>query len=92
MASCDTPVEYTYEGDETPTEAVVAAITAASCRDPTEMTPLHEFVDPEALNAIFRSRSNERANPSDTRIEFGIEAEHVTVTADHVSVHSSDEA
>lgn len=54
---CDcTPVadcRYDSAADATPTEAVVRAIAAASDLDPTTFTPLHEYIDTEALDRLF---------------------------------------
>lgn len=91
MSSTETSIEYAYDVNETPTEAVVAAVVAASDREPLEMTPLSEFINPDALNSIFRSRPYGSPDSGDVRIEFCVGTDHVTVTADHVHVHSFDE-
>lgn len=92
MDSREAPIEYAYNGNEGPSEAVITAVSAASNREPLEMDPLYESIDPEALDALFRSHSNDDSDSSDIQIEFRIESNHVTVTADHVHVHRSDEA
>lgn len=92
MSACETTVEYTYEEDEPPTEAVVAAVAAASNRRPLEMKPLYEFVDPDALDALFGSRSSNDSTAGNIHIKFGIDDGYVTVTAEHVRVHRPDRA
>ncbi|KOX92416.1 hypothetical protein AMS69_13700 [Haloarcula rubripromontorii] len=92
MSSRETAVEYAYNENQAPSEAVVAAVAAACNRDPLEMDPLYESIDPDALNAVFRSRPNTDSDPGDIHIEFRIDAGHVTVTAEHVRVHNTDDA
>lgn len=44
-----------YTEDERPTEAVVRAITAVNGVEPTDLDPLYETVDPEALDRLLGS-------------------------------------
>lgn len=51
-----TPVEdaeYDPDGDLSPAGAVVMAIAAVSDSDPTDLRPLHETIDADALNRLF---------------------------------------
>lgn len=41
-------------GDATPTIAVVELVSAVSETSQTDLPPLHEAVDPDALDAVFR--------------------------------------
>ncbi|ELY98677.1 HalOD1 output domain-containing protein [Natrialba asiatica] len=50
--------------------AIETVATAADC-DPTELVPLYEVIDPDALDALFGSQSD-LADP-ETRISFGYE-------------------
>jgi hypothetical protein len=92
MSARYTTVEYTYEDDEPPTDAVVAAIAAASNREPCDMKPLFEFLDPDSLDALFRSRPSDGSTAGNIQIRFGIDEGYVTVTAEHVRVHRPEEA
>lgn len=47
------------ETENTPVYAVVSAIAEATGDDPLdELPPLHETIDPDALNSLFTSRSS----------------------------------
>ena len=48
--------------DVAPSTAVIEAIAKESGRDPTELEPLYESIDPEALDQLIRSNG---ANPHD---------------------------
>jgi len=73
-------------GDERVSEAVVAAVTAASNVDPREMAPLAESVDPDALDALFDDRydGTPRSGGSTRFVFFGYEV--VVTDASTVSV------
>jgi len=72
--------------DERVSEAVVAAVTAASNVDPAEMKPLAESVDPDALDALFGDRydGSPRAGGTARFVFFGYEV--VVTDASVVSV------
>lgn len=91
MDSNKTPTEYAYNGNEAPSEAVITAVATAFNRDPLEMEPLYELIDPDALDAIFHSRQDDNSDSDDIRVEFYIDTGRVVVTANHVRVHSIDE-
>lgn len=86
MTKSKAPVKYRYGGDESPSEAVIAALSAVTGHDPLEMDPLYEYVDPDALDAAFRSSPTAGSLTGGLRIEFETEAGHVTVTANDVRV------
>ena len=46
--------------DVVPSERVVAAVSDATGRDPLDLEPLHEVVDPDALNRFVRPPSEGR--------------------------------
>ncbi|WP_134669761.1 HalOD1 output domain-containing protein [Halorussus marinus] len=66
-------------GDERVSEAVVAAVTAASNVDPAEMAPLAESVDPDALDALFADRYDGTPR-ADGTARFGFFDYEVVVT------------
>ncbi len=62
------PVERDAE-DETLTEAVVLAVADAVDADPLTLEPLHDCVDPDALDQLFRS-ADDHADSVRGRVEF----------------------
>lgn len=51
-----TPVvdaEYDFESGSSATEAVILALAEAVGVDPTDLPPLFDYVDPDALDALF---------------------------------------
>ena len=80
---CDcTPVAETRygRGEASPTDAVVTAIAAASDVDPTAFTPLHEFVDTDALERMFdRARDD---GPAGRILGFTVDGWNVFVCDD----------
>ena len=83
--SCNcTPVEdaeYDPDGDLSPTGAVVRAIEAVSDSAPTELRPLHETIDADALDRLFDGRAGE-SNESGTVLCFSLEGWNVFVRDD----------
>lgn len=67
--------------------AVASATAEATAADPTEIEPLYNVVDPDALEALFRPAGSLPA-PSSRRVEFEYCGCEVTVTADR-TVHVS---
>jgi hypothetical protein len=62
-------VETAYNWSETPpTQAVIEAVAIATNREPTDMDPLYDAVDPDALDAILVD--GERAVPQDLVVSF----------------------
>ena len=51
-------MEYEVGVDESVTTAIVRAVSAVSGRQPKSMPPLTHVIDPDALDALFDSRSN----------------------------------
>jgi len=82
----------TYAGNEngSVSQEVIAAIAEESGRDPMELDPLYEYIDPDALNAIFDFRSNDDTDCTETYLEFSYNAYRVAVTADSVHVSCFD--
>lgn len=44
---------YRFDGDRTPSEAVIEALATAEEVEPTELPPLYRSVEPDALNRLF---------------------------------------
>ncbi|WP_170977470.1 HalOD1 output domain-containing protein [Halorussus salinisoli] len=52
-AISDDPTRKRHVGDESPTEAVVNAVAAARDCEPTDLPPLNDTIDPDALDGLF---------------------------------------
>ncbi|MGM0605945.1 MAG: HalOD1 output domain-containing protein [Halobacteriota archaeon] len=72
-------VQSDWTTSEQPSAAIIDCIAAASDRSPLDMTPLHEYVDPEALDAIVTSAKS--ASQSEFRVSFRYEELDVSVEA-----------
>ena len=83
-----TPVvdaEYDFQSGSSATEAIIWAVADAVGVDPTALPPLFDYVDPDALNALF-DRS-ETGMEGDTILSFQIETWNVFVRSDgHIRV------
>lgn len=91
MSSISNPIPYTEKKNGSVTQAIIAALAEETGRDPMELDPLYEYIDPDALNAIFDFQSNAETNCTETRLEFTYNTYRVTVTADSIHVSQSDE-
>ncbi len=72
--------EYDW-AETTATAAVVETLAAATDSGVTELDPLFEFVDTDALNRIIES-SRPHDDGRDTGVSFPVDDHHVTVYAD----------
>lgn len=54
--SSESMLRYEVADGERASEAVIAAVADAANVDPAEMDPLADFVDPDALDALFADR------------------------------------
>lgn len=78
-----TPVidaEYDFESDSSATEAILWALADAVGVDPTNLPPLFDYVDPDALNALFDP--SDRATDGDTLLSFQVDTWNVFVRSD----------
>ncbi|MXR40390.1 hypothetical protein GRX01_03335 [Halobaculum sp. WSA2] len=78
-----TPVvdaEYDSESERSATEAIVWALADAVGVDPTDLPPLFDYVDPDALNALFES--SDRGTNGDTLLSFQVDTWNVFVRSD----------
>lgn len=80
MSISDVPVDRTA-GSGSISNAVVSAVAEATGTDPTEMDPLYNVVDPDALESLFQS-AGPASVPSSRRVEFEYWGCEVVVTAD----------
>ena len=78
------------EQTTSPSEAIVERVAKADGVDPTDLRPLYEVIDPDALD-MFVSTAGSRN--TDAQVQFEYQGYHVTVTADgvvHLAVAPSD--
>ncbi|WP_266082856.1 HalOD1 output domain-containing protein [Haladaptatus caseinilyticus] len=72
-------------------EELITAIATLNDADPTELALLSDFVDPEALDALFGPR--DAGNPRETNghVLFNYDAYHVKVdSSGQITVHNSE--
>lgn len=72
--------EYDFENDSSATEAIIWALADAADVDPTDLPPLFEYVDPDALNALFDRE--DIAVAGDTILSFQVDTWNVFVRSD----------
>lgn len=63
-------VDYDPQSPEPVTTVVVRAVAALTDSRPTELEPLYDAVDPDALNRLYRPESGRRGGPDDGRATF----------------------
>jgi hypothetical protein len=79
---CLPVVDAQYEpgSPETPTAAIVQTLATAADTDPTEVAPLYEAIDTDALDRLFANHSGDAA--ADAVLSFTVETWNVFVRAD----------
>ena len=78
-----TPVvdaKYNFENDRSATEAIMWALSDAVGVDPTDLPPLFDYVDLDALNALFDH--SDRVTDGDTLLSFQVDTWNVFVRSD----------
>lgn len=75
--------EPTDRGTQTDhlSQTIVRAVAEAESTDPTELTPLYTAIDPDALEALFRSPLPGPGGRVDGEIRFSYHGYEVRVTA-----------
>ncbi|WP_158603160.1 HalOD1 output domain-containing protein [Halorubrum sp. Atlit-26R] len=72
--------EYDTQRDSSATEAIIWALADATSVDPTVLPPLFDYVDPDAINALFdRSETDIEGT---TILSFQIDTWNVFVRSD----------
>jgi len=69
---------FHFQDSESASEAVVRAIAEVTGTDPMHVTPMYDYVDTDALDALF-----ERESASDVVVSFQTEQFRVSVSADN---------
>ncbi|WP_311171358.1 HalOD1 output domain-containing protein [Halobellus ordinarius] len=72
--------EYDVQSDSSATEAIIWAVADAVGVDPTALPPLFDYVDPDALNALFARR--DKGTGGGTILSFQIDTWNVFVRSD----------
>jgi len=78
-----TPVvdaEYDFENNSSATEAIVSALADAVGVEPTDLPPLTNYVDPNALNALIEP--SDGVTNGDTLLSFRVDTWNVFVRSD----------
>lgn len=77
-----TPVfdtEYSVDSDRSAAEVIVNAVATAAGVDPTDLPPLYEFVDPDAVDTLF---DHEGTGDASTLLCFQFDGWNVFARAD----------
>lgn len=61
--------------DEQPSEAVIRSVSTVSGKEPTSLTPLYDFLDPDALDELVK-------NSDRVTVQFEFDGYLVTVRSD----------
>lgn len=72
--------EYSDGNDRSPVTVIVETLASAADVDQTDLPPLYEFVDPDAINALFERRRE--AEDADALLSFQVDTWNVFVRAD----------
>ena len=72
--------ECVLDVDESPSHGVVRAISAVKGVEPTEVNPLYDSIDPNALNAMFGDTAE--AGESDIHVSFRVDDLKIEVSGD----------
>ena len=75
-------VRTTYDwSSTTPSTGVIETIAVASDRKPTDIEPLYDTLDPDALDTLIRSSRNDSVGEG-TSVRFEFAGHDVTVQSD----------
>lgn len=78
-------ITYEWGDGKRPSIAVVEAVSATTGREPTELSPLYEYLDGEALDTLLQSGSAHRNGVAE--VSFFYEGVGVSVGSDgHIDI------
>lgn len=82
--------QLSYERDrgESPSEAVIEAVSDHTGTDPLELDPLYHVIDPDALDGVFETAPEDGV---DAEVSIRYNGCTVTVTHDEVRVRDAEE-
>lgn len=72
--------EYAFDVDESPSHGVIRAISTVKGVEPTELSPLYGFIDPDALDAMFDDTTE--SGVRDMCVSFRIDDLEVELSGD----------
>jgi len=75
-----TESEFAFGTDESPSHAVIRGLAEVNGVTPTEMLPLYEFINPDALDAVCDDTTEGGANG--VLVSFRMDEWEITVTSD----------
>jgi len=70
--------QYDWDSPERLSSAIITAVATVAGTEPTELEPLYDCVDPDAVDALFRPLSEDRPR-SDGCLSFSLNEYEVTV-------------
>lgn len=79
---------YAIDDDESPSEAVVKAVSALTGRDVLDLDPLYHIIDPDHVDGVFENLDSDAGK---TEIAFEFNGCHVSVTHEEVAVEETPE-
>lgn len=78
--------------DQRASRRVIEAVSEATGKDPVDMQPLYEAIDPDALDQLFHSNTTRSPRATDGYVAFQFEGRTVTVHGDGQVIVSSASA
>lgn len=63
-------VEHDWASDGELSETVVDAVASVLDAEPTDLSPLYEVIDPDALNRLYAPTPNHQTRPGGGRLTF----------------------
>lgn len=63
-------VEHDWESDDELSETVVGAVASVLDAEPTDLSPLYEVIDPDALNRLYAPTPNVHMRPGGGCLTF----------------------
>lgn len=70
--------QHDWKEDQSLSTTIIEAVGEATASDPVEMEPLYRSLDPDALNSLFRPRSND-GHQCDGQLIFSFAGHDVAV-------------
>lgn len=90
MTSRELPVDSANNEGGPVSQTIVSIVSEMATCDPIELEPLYKYIDPDALNSLFRS-GRQGADGDDIFLEFTYMTYCITVTENYVHVSEEPE-
>lgn len=85
MTGREPPADSAYSEEEPVSQTIVSIISEKATCDPVELDPLYKYIDPDALDSLFRS-SRYGTDRDDIILKFTYMTYRITVTGNNVHV------